>query len=239
MALGVMFLSHRVTETGDSLHRSAHHFHVHRLKSNLGRWLNLLNNELERKEIEMSILILNTTRNVSRFENRYVDELSKGLKHDYKVYSLAGEDLLELSVDKKDIKVILVVSHAESTGDDTCLKLGFIVDGKEPVIVNNPEILSQILNYNSSKHIIVYCSCNAATVSTVAASIDNPEVVGVVASTKNINEMWVNAIAELVNKIHDVDLEGENSPHEITKIIVEVERLFPYGMGLVYYYHGK
>jgi hypothetical protein len=183
----------------------------------------------------MSVLILNTTRNVCKFENRFVDELSRKLRHDFVVYSHAGENLLELSVGKKDIKVILIVSHAESTGDETCLKIGFTVDGHEPIVVNNPEVLAQILNINSSKHLVVYCSCKAATVSTMSASIDNPYAVGVIASTKNINEMWVNAIAELVNQVHDVDLENENKSQQIREILVEIERLFPYGMGLVFY----
>jgi mannitol/fructose-specific phosphotransferase system IIA component (Ntr-type) len=69
----------------------------------------------------------------------------------------------------------------------------------------------------------------------MAASIDNPYVVGVIASTNKIHEMWVNAIAELVNQIHDVDLENATKSQKIVEILEKVEKQYPYGMGLTYY----
>ena len=186
----------------------------------------------------MSVVIINTTNNEKGFEDRFVDDLANLLRIPCTKNSATSFELLDLPPLDGDVKVLVIVSHADSDDNETFMDLGFRVENCNTNLVNNPDVIGQVIDQSASdRYVIVYCACSALSPATLASNSDNDKVAGVIATAKPVNSTWVDSIAKIIAYVHDVDLRVENNQliTEIVGKIRQVEADFNYSMGFNFY----
>ena len=105
----------------------------------------------------MSILIMNITGDKGGFENQFCSDLSKSIYSQVKLVNVRGEHLLDNKVmEDEGHEIVIIVSHADGSGDQTILDSGFGWN-----LVDRPTILTQLLQNNARKFILIYCACEA------------------------------------------------------------------------------
>lgn len=186
----------------------------------------------------MAIAFINLTQNRDDFEDKLVEDLSTLLPIPTTVTAAAGIELLNVLQIGDDTKVLVIVAHASSDGDETSLDLGFdFDDGETPDFLETPDVLAGILPMSDTTRCVVfYCACSALSPATLAAHSDSGKVVGSIASDKPLDGDWRYAIADLLMELHNLDLDQPAAPlrSQMQQVIERNEADFKLGMGFRY-----
>lgn len=191
-----------------------------------------------RGEKNMAITIMNVTQNRNGFEDRFVDDLSKLLAIPNTVTAAAGNELMDVPPIGDDSKVVAIVAHACSDGDETSLDLGFDFGANTPSFLTTPDLLAGLLpTSGSTRFLVFYCACSALSPATLAANSDCDNVVGSIASDQPVEAQWLPAIANLLSELHSVNLIQPHGPlmSQMQQIINDNETIFKFGMGFRFF----
>lgn len=171
----------------------------------------------------MPALIINTSGNQGNVENKFCLDLCSRINSQSKLINMSGEDLINTQlVDFTGYEVIVIVSHANRNGkDDTDLDCGF---GWE--LLDNPTILTQLLEPNNMRFILVYCACDALSPETITSGIQDPNCLGVIASRSPVQDTDIVIVSEVVNIAHRFMVGSEQDTSILNRSIRNLVKLF-------------
>jgi hypothetical protein len=171
----------------------------------------------------MGIFVVNTTENRDGFENAFCKTVASAAVPNADVLEASGDRLIGGIDAPHDCRVVVFVSHAGPAGPGRTYQDGGIGAERpddEKSIWNNPTVISQLLRGLTTDFVLVFCACEAASLETYGAALEQANCRGVVASDQPVMAADANAVGLAVDDLNRL-LQSQASDADLRRAVLK------------------